>query len=912
MKSGIKYLFIILAMAVLSLYGKNALAVSNVETFESGGCSIFTCTQGQSEYGIGNWYATSYPPAYSGNYFRSGWLPMCYGSWVTTTVNTASGNISLYYKTYADQYSAFQFTIDGLSKIYKSTTVDWTYASFPVAAGMHTLSWRYDLGCGTYVYDGYAAIDNLTIPLPILTYSAGAGGSLSGTTSQMVAYNGSGTAVTANPSTGYHFVNWSDSSTQNPRTDTGVTGNITVTANFAINTYSLNYYAGGGGSLSGSTSQTVNYGASGSAVTANPSTGYHFVNWSDGSTANPRTDSSVTANISVTANFTNSAPVLGSGSINTSPVVTNGSTQYQITVTANETDAGGGANITDQLALLNYLGTNSGTYRGYFGFSLNGNFPHFGGAYYQSPIGCSGGGQAATYNGYGSPYVNLVSCSTSVSGNTRTTIFNTAFNSSFTTPLTNNNISIYVSDAQGAAAGWLASNYFNIQTYTLTYTAGSNGTLSGTSPQTVTYGTSGSAVTANPSTGYHFVNWSDSSTQNPRTDTNVTASKSVTANFAINTYSLTVTQGSNGTISPGTTTKDYGSSQTFSITPSTGYHIVSVTVDGSNQGAIASYTFSSIQANHTITASYAINTYSLTVTQGSNGTISPGTTTKDYGTSQAFSITPSTGYHIVSVTVDGSNQGAIASYTFSSIQANHTITASYAINTYTLTYTPGSNGTISGTSPQTINYGTNGSAVTAIPNAHYHFVNWSDSSTQNPRTDTNVTANISVTANFAIDTYTLTYTAGSNGTISGTSPQTVNYGASGSAVAANPSTGYHFVNWSDSSTANPRTDSSVTANISVTANFAINTYTLTYTAGSNGTLSGTSPQTVNYGASGSAVTANPSAGYHFVNWSDFSAQNPRTDSSVSDDISVTANFGENSGMVQVNRFLQLGRGVILK
>ena len=36
--------------------------------------------------------------------------------------------------------------------------------------------------------------------------------------------------------------------------------------------------------------------------------------------------------------------------------------------------------------------------------------------------------------------------------------------------------------------------------------------------------------------------------------------------------------------------------------------------------------------------------------------------------------------------------------------------------------------------------------------------------------------------------------------------------------------------------------------MSVTANFAINTYTLTYTAGANGTITGTTPQTVNYGA----------------------------------------------------------------
>ena len=174
---------------------------------------------------------------------------------------------------------------------------------------------------------------------------------------------------------------------------------------------------------------------------------------------------------------------------------------------------------------------------------------------------------------------------------------------------------------------------------------------------------------------------------------------------------------------------------------------------------------------------------------------------------------------------------------------------------YTLTYTAGANGSISGTTPQTVACGSDGSAVTAVANTCYHFVNWSDGSTANPRTDTNVQANISVTANFAITTYTLTYTAGANGSISGASPQTVNCGSDGAAVTAVPNACYHFVNWSDGSTANPRTDTNVQGDISVTANFAINTYTLTYTAGANGSISGTSPQTVNCGSDGAAITA---------------------------------------------------------
>jgi len=71
--------------------------------------------------------------------------------------------------------------------------------------------------------------------------------------------------------------------------------------------------------------------------------------------------------------------------------------------------------------------------------------------------------------------------------------------------------------------------------------------------------------------------------------------------------------------------------------------------------------------------------------------------------------------------------------------------------TYTLTYTAGPNGSITGSSIQTINSGSNGSAVTAVANSGYHFVNWSDGSTANPRTDTNVSGDVTVTAQFDQD-----------------------------------------------------------------------------------------------------------------------------------------------------------------
>ena len=77
---------------------------------------------------------------------------------------------------------------------------------------------------------------------------AGANGSISGTTPQTVAHGGTGTQVTAVPDTGYHFVSWSDGVTTAAPTDTNVTADLTVTASFAINTYTLTYIAGVGGS----------------------------------------------------------------------------------------------------------------------------------------------------------------------------------------------------------------------------------------------------------------------------------------------------------------------------------------------------------------------------------------------------------------------------------------------------------------------------------------------------------------------------------------------------------------------------------------------------------------------------------------------------------------------------------------
>jgi hypothetical protein len=66
-----------------------------------------------------------------------------------------------------------------------------------------------------------------------------------------------------------------------------------------------------------------------------------------------------------------------------------------------------------------------------------------------------------------------------------------------------------------------------------------------------------------------------------------------------------------------------------------------------------------------------------------------------------------------------------------------------------LSYSADTNGSVSGTNPQTVNHGANSSAITAVPNAGYRFVQWSDGVTDNPRTDASVQGNITVSASFS-------------------------------------------------------------------------------------------------------------------------------------------------------------------
>ncbi|HMD14093.1 MAG TPA: SdrD B-like domain-containing protein, partial [Bacteroidota bacterium] len=266
---------------------------------------------------------------------------------------------------------------------------------------------------------------------------------------------------------------------------------------------------------------------------------------------------------------------------------------------------------------------------------------------------------------------------------------------------------------------------FAINQFIITASAGSNGAVAPNGSVIVSYGDS---VTFSfvPNLGYHVsdvvVDGNSIGQVTSYKFLNVTSSHTIIVSFTITGFTITPTAGINGTISPiGPVNINYGNDTSFTIIPNTGYHIDTVFIDGVSIGAMSSHIFANVTANHTITAKFAINTYSLTSSvAGGNGTIAPlGITTINYDGVQVYTITPNTGYHIDSVFVDGSYIGNASPDTINDVTANHALSATFRINTYTITATAGANGIISPSGIDTVTYGSS-PVFSIVPNLGYH------------------------------------------------------------------------------------------------------------------------------------------------------------------------------------------------
>ena len=526
-------------------------------------------------------------------------------------------------------------------------------------------------------------------------------------------------------------------------------------------------------------SETTNGTAS---LTAEPAEHYAFLNWNDGNTANPR-NFTVTESKNYTANFAR---------------------MHTVTVNAEHgTVTGDGEYTTGSTATLT---VNPSTGYTFVGWADNNNAPN--------PRTVTVTGNMA-FTAIIEPIIYNITANASdggtVSGGgsyaygTTATLTATPANHYYFDYWNDNNsvVNPRTVDVTGNA------EYTATFTYGVLINAyGENGTVEGKGtyrPGTIV------SLKAIPNRGYYFDHWDidDGIEDNPY---NVQA-PAPTNDLERITFVAVFYPGKTITVNTEHGTIDGagghrpGSTVTLTAIPDEGYHFVSW-----GDGELSATREVTVDDDIELSATFEINTYTVTVT-ANNGSVTGGGT-YTHGQTATLTATPQNNhYYFV-----GWSNGSTVNPLDTTITGNVVITATFAEG-FILTLNAGI-GSISGAESGTYAAGSVFN-IEAVAEEGRQFIKWSDDVTTASRTIT-LTADTTISAIFEYYTYTVTKKSGirnGNITISGHANEdgTYNWGTSVK-LTAKPSSGYHFVKWSDNKKNNPRSIS-VTENIEISAVF---------------------------------------------------------------------------------------------
>jgi hypothetical protein len=218
------------------------------------------------------------------------------------------------------------------------------------------------------------------------------------------------------------------------------------------------------------------------------------------------------------------------------------------------------------------------------------------------------------------------------------------------------------------------------QTYTITPSAGANGSISPNTPQSVLPGDT-KQFTVTPNGGYAASvggTCGGNLVGNTYTTNAVNQDCTVEATFTLVTYTVTPSAGANGSISPDTPQiVPQGQGTSFTVTPNSGY---SASVGGTCGGTLTgtNYVTNAITADCTVEASFSpLPTYTVTPSAGAHGSISPDTPQfLTQGQTTTFTVIADAGYTAV---VRGTCGGTLSGTTFTTnaVTANCTVAATF-------------------------------------------------------------------------------------------------------------------------------------------------------------------------------------------------------------------------------------------
>ncbi|MBP5650157.1 MAG: InlB B-repeat-containing protein [Bacteroidales bacterium] len=718
-------------------------------------------------------------------------------------------------------------------------------------------------------------------------------------------YPGTEVIVKATPKTGYHLASWTPAHSTN-QMDTAhvtVTTNTSLTANFAANVYTVTLRPNDGTINEGNVT-SYTYGEGATLPTNVTKTGYTFGGWyaNAGLTGEAVTDilTTETGNKEFWAKWT--------------------ANTYTLTLDNQNATTAGSESVTatyesSTLPSITNPKREGYTFEGWYsGEGGTGTLViNTSGALQANTIYTNASGQWTstsdqtlyakwTINSYtltvNYKYINDDPAATT---HTETVVYNTPY--SVESPA----ITGYTPNKAIVAGTMGAGNVtvdviYSINNYAIAATA--NPTTGGSIDGAGSYDHFASCtLIATPATGYHFVNWTENNTVVSTSATygfTVTGARTLVANFAVNVYDVTVNvtkdnQHNNvamGTVQ-GPATLEHFATANYTATANYGYHFVNWT-NTSNEvlGTESTYNLSGLSDGYTLNANFTYNQYTVTA-QSANSTMgtATGTATVNYLTNVTLTATPNYGYHFVNWTnAAGTVLGTETTVTVQALR-DSVITANFTYNTYTVTAQSANEtmGTASGTA--TVNY-LSTVTLTATPNYGYHFVNWTNAAGTVLGTETSLTVQALrdsvITANFDTNTYALNVQSvdAAMGSVSGSNPAAKHFLSYEISATANE--GYHFVQWQDGNSDNPRTVT-LTQAATYTASFDTNTYALNVqsTDVAMGSVSGGNPAVKHFLSY--EISATPNNGCHFVQWNDGNTDNPRT-VTLSSDSTFTATF----------------------
>lgn len=362
--------------------------------------------------------------------------------------------------------------------------------------------------------------------------------------------------------------------------------------------------------------------------------------------------------------------------------------------------------------------------------------------------------------------------------------------------------------------------------------------------------------------GYHFTRWSDYSIENPYSVV-ANENKSLTAIFDFNQYSISLNVDTNiHGIVTGYGNYDYLSERIISATPNYGYHFTMWNDGDTNNPRMVTLT-----QDTTFTALFERNSYVISTLPNNPvmGSVDGGDTAL-FLDSITISATSNYGYHFSHWNDNNSSNPRTVQIT-----GDHTYIALFDYNQYTITLNVDTNihGSVFGDG--SYNY-LSEHTITAMANYGYHFTEWSDGNTSNPRNIT-LTQDTAFTAFFAKNQYTLTLQSNdvAHGGVIGSGVFDYLDTISIEATAVEH---YHFVHWSDGNTDNPR-QFVITGDDTIVATFAIDTHHVSVESCNIAFGGVAGGGDFEYGTP-ATVTATAYSGYQFVRWSNGDTHNPYT------------------------------------